>query len=809
MPIQISRQALLASLPSFMSVFGESLDTKERKVEGAAATKESSTTAIIANNKSPNTDHPPPQQQHRDSTSTINSESTDSSPTTTISTLDSSSTTEPSPSSSPESAISITPLSSFKALRSSDHSSEQGLMEPPPSSLPNLPGLNRPESPGRKVRNTKNLSLNMSASIRQGPQLPKLAISTASAVKSTHPLSAPASPSFIVPPKPPKRKPSRLGLTISTPGLGVPNMPGGNGLSIVPSTPAISRPSTLRHFQSSPSLSVFSPTTAPEGGMQLPPFGNQNIPRRLGQVRPLIISQKSSYESSDSSPLAVRQLGEVEEENDYEPPLSQEAKSPAYPEGPVCVYHPHVFLYLEPSEEEASTFDVVLNVAREVQNPFTLTGRTGQKQDKEESKLEVVSEMNGVGAEDQDMPEPQTAVSEVSFRSAFETLPSTLLTTSPTTPKAAKPDVEYIHIPWDHNTNIVDDMLRLCELIDDRVRQGKRVLIHCQCGVSRSASLIVAYGLYKNPELSVQDAYDAVKKRSRWIGPNMNLIYQLSEFRNKLPRTSPPAPSGWRTWRTLGKGRSNTGGGINSTTRSTLFPAIAETPSIEPHSAPLPVDKDCGSECTQFLSPVSSPSNTTASCSGEITPGPSSAPPDMQWSPTGPSSEEREARGEGNKIELGPAAFGSLSKSDDMHIDGANISGKAVDDDKNIGKDSYRILTADPPLPGGFSGMKLTQPVSGTLPFRREPSSLLSNVSNRQIELRLDNAISRVPPTPLLLSPRAAEFTASPFHRTVAGDLVTSAFEAGLSSPKILDDDPRSPAQRGEAPITRSIFDVL
>jgi len=542
--------------------------------------------------------------------------------------------------------------------------------------------------------------------------------------------------------------------------------------------------------------------------MQLPPFGNQNIPRRLGQVRPLIFSQKSSYESSDPSPLAVQQICEVEEENDYEPPLSQEAKSPAYPEGPVCIYDPHVFLYLEPNEEEASTFDVVLNVAREVQNPFSLAEKASQKQD-EGTKLEGLSEMNIPGAKDQDMPEPQTAVSEVSFRSAFETLPSTLPTTSPTKAKAAKPDVEYIHIPWDHNTNIVDDMLRLCELIDDRVRQGKRILIHCQCGVSRSASLIVAYGLYKNPELSVQDAYDAVKKRSRWIGPNMNLIYQLSEFRNKLPRASPPAPSGWRSWRTLGKGRSNTGGGVNSTTRSTLSPAVTESSSMEPHSAPLPVDKDCGSEGAQSLSPVLSPLTTTASCSGEITPGPSSAPPDMQWSPSGPSLEEREGREGINNVEPGLPALGSPSKSVDVRIDGANILGKAFDDFKDVGEGSYRFSTADPSLPGGFSGIKFTQPALETLPFRREPSNLPGNVANRQIEFRVDKTVSHVPPTPSLLSPRAAEFTASPFHRTAAGDLATSAFEAGLTSPKILDDDPRSPAQRGKAPITRSIFDVL
>lgn len=498
----------------------------------------------------------------------------------------------------------------------------------------------------------------------------------------------------------------------------------------------------------------------------------------------------------------------MREEDDYEPPLSQEVKSPAYPEGPVCIYDPHVFLYLEPNEEEASTFDVVLNVAREVQNPFTTAEKTLELQEKG-AEPQVVSELHEHKPNDEQILEPQTAVSDESFKSAFETLPTVARAASPTTPKAVKPDVEYIHLPWDHNTNIVDDMLRLCELIDHRVRQGKRILIHCQCGVSRSASLVVAYGLYKNPELSVQEAYDAVKKRSRWIGPNMNLIYQLSEFRNKLPRASPPAPSGWRAWRSLAKGRANTGGAITSTTRSALSPIATEGSSIEPHSAPLPAEKDSGAEAVQSLSPtVISPATTTASFSGDITPGPSSAPPDMQWSATGPSSEEPAEKEGIDHHEPKFGGYGWTSNSNDMQVDSTSISDR-VDGLNGVGKEIFNSSTPDSPFPAGFSGLKLTQPSPGTLPFRREAPRPLAQIRNHLTESRIDDPFSFVPPTPSLLSPRATEFTASPFHRTAAGDLATSVFDAGPMSPSILEDDPRSPAQRGEFPITRSIFDVL
>ncbi|KAF2092079.1 DSPc-domain-containing protein, partial [Saccharata proteae CBS 121410] len=176
------------------------------------------------------------------------------------------------------------------------------------------------------------------------------------------------------------------------------------------------------------------------------------------------------------------EVEEEEHEPNFDVPQSREEKLAAYPHGPICIYESGVYLYFEPTAEQASHYDVILNVASEVLNPFK--------------------------------PAPETAADAKRTTSA----------------------PEYIHIPWEHNTDIVPDLYRLVRVIDDRVQKGKRVLVHCQCGVSRSASLIVAYGLYKNPGISVQEAYDAVKKRSKWIGPNMNLIMQLQEFRSGLLR---------------------------------------------------------------------------------------------------------------------------------------------------------------------------------------------------------------------------------------------------------------------------------
>jgi tyrosine-protein phosphatase len=217
---------------------------------------------------------------------------------------------------------------------------------------------------------------------------------------------------------------------------------------------------------------------------------------------------------------------EEEMEQNFDVPQSQEMKPDSYPNGPIRIYESGVDLYFEPDRHVASRYDVIMNVASEVKNPFGLGNGVAPS-----ATLPQLSSNFGVLAEGS-----EAAASPDTPKATPISIQIPTLNLPPTSAPSQQP--EYIHIPWEHNTDIVPDLPRLVRLIDDRVSQGKTVLVHCQCGVSRSASLIVAYGLYKNPGLSVQEAYDAVKKRSKWIGPNMNLIMQLQEFRSGLLRNS-------------------------------------------------------------------------------------------------------------------------------------------------------------------------------------------------------------------------------------------------------------------------------
>ncbi|KAF2741806.1 hypothetical protein M011DRAFT_454272 [Sporormia fimetaria CBS 119925] len=590
--VETNRRTLVPPMPTFMSVFGGEIKDTE-SINCLSTTKFGTHGSVLGRPASsgniPSGTNFAAFHVHRDSTSTLASDSTDSSPTTTISTMDSSSVTDASAGPSPESPVAKPAPSSFVA----DFRSRRPDTGSSDSSPNTFFELQRPTTPAKKARNLKNLGINTSASLsnlRSNPtgSLPLLA-------NKERNTSAPTSPSFNKPPTPPKRRPSNLSLTIQTPGSDSKPI-----RLVIPSTPAQNRPA-LRHFQSSPSLPSCSPNGSAPAGVRLP------------ALRPL-----------KTNPHGFAEVPIEQEEEDQEPnfdiPQSREEKPAAYPNGPVCIYESGVYLYFEPTIAEATSFDVIVNVASEVKNPFI---NPSSQADKDLDARRV----DGPPAESVDF----TSLPERSNQASSKD------NGSPTTPKAtpvletllpgeklingsATKTPEYIHMPWEHNTDIVADLHKLVKIMDDRVKQGKRVLVHCQCGVSRSASLIVAYGLYKNPGISVQEAYDAVKKRSKWIGPNMNLIMQLQEFRNGLLRANESRSHTQGYGYTRRSAGLPTGVSLGNNMRSP-FHREASTGPRTPRTAPLPPESDLNLQRASTGNMMS------------ISPGPLSAPSGSFFSP--------------------------------------------------------------------------------------------------------------------------------------------------------------------------------
>ena len=442
----------------------------------------------------------------------------------------------------------------------------------------------RPSTAPKKARNPKNLAVDTSGAFAYGRPAATATLPLQPFAREPGMMSAPMSPTFVKPLKPPRRKASALGLSIVTPASDSPPAP--EDPAPVPQTPSLTRPNVLRHFPSSPSLPMRSPGVPPEGGMQLPPLATRR-----------------------SISVGFAEAPSEQDEDDHMNGLNDpEIQPPAYPDGPICIYDPHVYLSNEPSAEQASDFDVILNVASEVLNPFM------------RRKSSTLDGEKSLTADD----DAAANNNDADTSSFFQTAPSS--PTEPSaSPKTTAPPLlthpDYIHVPWEHNTDIVPDLYDLVKVIDEKVQQGKKVLIHCQCGVSRSASLIVAYGLYKNPTINVQEAYDAVKRRSKWIGPNMSLIMQLQEFRTELLKRSAGMPAKHGRPRSKTKiplSQASTGDKVISSDSTTDASA-----ADGPHSAPL-------------LPEVQRPemASTKKKLDSLTTSGPSSAPSGYAWPKT-------------------------------------------------------------------------------------------------------------------------------------------------------------------------------
>ncbi|KAF9114669.1 Dual specificity protein phosphatase 10 [Mortierella sp. AM989] len=100
--------------------------------------------------------------------------------------------------------------------------------------------------------------------------------------------------------------------------------------------------------------------------------------------------------------------------------------------------------------------------------------------------------------------------------------------------------IQYKNLSWTHHQrNLQSEFPEAFAFIEETKSKGGKVLVHCQLGVSRSASLVIAY-VMKSSQMNLTDAYDFVKTRSSVISPNMSLMYQLAEFGKSLNKPNKP-----------------------------------------------------------------------------------------------------------------------------------------------------------------------------------------------------------------------------------------------------------------------------
>uniref|UniRef100_A0A8C6SRQ9 Dual specificity protein phosphatase n=1 Tax=Neogobius melanostomus TaxID=47308 RepID=A0A8C6SRQ9_9GOBI len=93
------------------------------------------------------------------------------------------------------------------------------------------------------------------------------------------------------------------------------------------------------------------------------------------------------------------------------------------------------------------------------------------------------------------------------------------------------------HFEDNHKEDISRWFLDAIEFIDSVRDSSGRVLVHCQAGISRSATICLAY-LMKRKRVRLDEAFEFVRRRRSIISPNFSFMGQLLQFESQLLATS-------------------------------------------------------------------------------------------------------------------------------------------------------------------------------------------------------------------------------------------------------------------------------
>ena len=77
-----------------------------------------------------------------------------------------------------------------------------------------------------------------------------------------------------------------------------------------------------------------------------------------------------------------------------------------------------------------------------------------------------------------------------------------------------------------------------CEFIEKALNEKQKVLVHCNMGISRSASIVVAYFI-KAKAMLMSEARDFVKSKRNQIDPNIGFLMQLEEWDEEINNREP------------------------------------------------------------------------------------------------------------------------------------------------------------------------------------------------------------------------------------------------------------------------------
>lgn len=95
--------------------------------------------------------------------------------------------------------------------------------------------------------------------------------------------------------------------------------------------------------------------------------------------------------------------------------------------------------------------------------------------------------------------------------------------------------MQYCHIPADdtQKQNLLIHFDQAHAFIQQAIENNHRVLVHCVAGISRSPVIVISF-LMRYAQMSMNDAYELVRRKRAIIAPNLNFMGQLLQYERKL-----------------------------------------------------------------------------------------------------------------------------------------------------------------------------------------------------------------------------------------------------------------------------------
>eukprot|EP01062_Namystynia_karyoxenos_P081110 TRINITY_DN8852_c1_g1_i1.p1 TRINITY_DN8852_c1_g1~~TRINITY_DN8852_c1_g1_i1.p1 ORF type:complete len:246 (+),score=87.33 TRINITY_DN8852_c1_g1_i1:280-1017(+) len=105
----------------------------------------------------------------------------------------------------------------------------------------------------------------------------------------------------------------------------------------------------------------------------------------------------------------------------------------------------------------------------------------------------------------------------------------------PTPGSGSSPEYKKLDLVDNSDEPIVGVFEEAFEFITRARESGGKALVHCRRGISRSATLVIAY-LMKSERLGLEEAFEQVRRARSIINPNFGFVLTLESFQRQLPR---------------------------------------------------------------------------------------------------------------------------------------------------------------------------------------------------------------------------------------------------------------------------------